>query len=217
MDWQLMSDGGTIGLAIGGLVPYLIPELEERARKSIRLRVSILVFFVVVGIGVVSFNRIERQKLQTQLDSMPQKVAEYIRNISPPPISPPPMISTAPAQKPPTKAKPATAGDAQLGKHCLELSDSLFAFLHGRGEAPTELAPGEQWLDHIQRVNDWYRNVMDAYFSQFGADVLNTVQQLKKRGLADQQLEFEAEKAVNPLMIRDLALKLGAIGQQLTH
>ena len=218
MDWQIISDAGAMCLAIGGLVPYLIPEIEQPVKNSIKLRVAILVGFLTFGVIVVVCNRVERNKLQSQLDDVPKKTAQIMKYQTLPSIvltetpAPPPIVKSN--RKPIIKAT-SNNDSLQLAKDADSVSTRLLQFIANKEPPTFAINSGETWNQSADRLLAYYRSLNSDYQVYFLQDVSRIHDRLKEKGLSDPDLDWLYDKPTNPIGMKMVASRLAVLADRL--
>jgi hypothetical protein len=178
---------------------------SEKGRARIFLGVSAL---VLLGLTVLATVRAERasDRSTKEIRDLPNRIAEYIRNTTPPPGLPNAVRAAQVAlPSPPTGLIVAEDGD--WGARALQMGGQIFDFLSNQGEVPVR-GPSETDVNYIVRSNAWYSDVMTQYRKQFGPQVITLVGLLVKDGLLEKPVGDLAKNPVNLIGIRALADQL---------
>jgi hypothetical protein len=169
----------------------------QRGAAILRVRVAIFASAaVMIGLTIWSTKRGE-----AELDNLPKRVADFIKNTTPPATLP--VVGMRPA--PPTGLVVSINGD--WGSSAILLGNQLNVFLDSQGTAPAR-APGESDLTFIGRSNAWYSKIMQEYNNQFEDQVITMVRLLIDKGVLDKRVATLSINPVNPIGVRAIATQL---------
>jgi hypothetical protein len=168
---------------------------------------------VLVSLTVLATVRAERasDRSNEEIRNLPDRIAEYIRNTTPPPGLPP-AVGTTQAVRPSPPTGLIASVDGDWGGTALQMGGQISDFLSNQGEAPSR-GPSETDVNYIVRSNAWYSNVMTQYKKQFGPQVITLVGLLAKDGLLEKPVGDLAKNPVNLIGVRALADQLMAGGR----
>ena len=118
--------------------------------------------------------------------------------------------------------------DAELKRYCELLSTELYQFFADRNrddpskrlrlgvqQATTEEEKQRVWQNEIEEDRRYYEETMNLYQQKFEGSVLAVFTALRQRGWCDPEDRQRFESAINLVDIREIAQRLGAIGNQL--
>lgn len=175
-------------------------------------RWGLAAIFILLGVGeYVMIDRADESNKTTvtnqqkQIDELPAKVAEYIRNTSP--QTPSTLTATVALKRPPaaTGLLAFVAGDE--GTTAVNLSRQIFDLLNKQGDPPIRNS-GESQIDFIVRSNAWYADLLAKYKKAPGPQVQSFIQYLVGiKVLTAQSLKL-AENPVNLMGIKEIAAQL---------
>jgi hypothetical protein len=214
---MLLSIIIAVAIALSGLALAWIgveltfhPPQTDSDRQRIRLLLGICAFVLVV-LTVWTTVRSEKALSRTEedLNTLPQRIAEYIRNTTPPVEFVPTHTITRPA--PPTGL--IVAVDGNWSAKAVSMKDEIDNFIASQG-APPSRKPGETDLDFIIRSNNWYSAFMNQYKKRFADQVITLVNLLSDKGALDKQVINLAKDPVNFLGVRELARQLEIGGRR---
>lgn len=148
------------------------------------------------------------ERNETTLNDLPKRVAEYIRNTTPPPGLIAKDVAVG-VPNPPTGL--VAVVDGHTGAAGVNIADEILNFLAAQGNPPRRNS-GESDVDFLIRSNAWYRNAMDAYNKslQAQAETMSRVM-IEAHILPDNVLTL-AKDPVNIIGIRALANELKTAG-----
>jgi len=115
-------------------------------------------------------------------------------------------------------ALPQAVAKDDIRSRALHLSDEILAFL-ARREAtdPTMRLPrqGDDWHRNTQHLVDYSRETMATYSRLFGARVIAMRNEFLSRGFRDPELDQFYGHPTNPLGIRAVGERIGALARQI--
>jgi hypothetical protein len=195
-----------IGLTWIGIELTFRPPENDAAKKRARIFLGVFALvLIILTVWTTVRSELENRRL-------PQRLAEFVRNTTPPPVSARPS-PTAP--NPPTGllAVVNTEKGGDWGGTAFTLAQSLDNFITSQGEPPVH-KPDEGEIEFIIRSNAWYSSVMDQYKKQFAAQVINLVGLFVQAGVLDKEVNDLAKDPVNFIGVRTLARDLESGGRK---
>ena len=102
-----------------------------------------------------------------------------------------------------------------LKHRALALADEILRFLLVRQSSEPPLPTPATWKADADRMLDYSRETMGLYSQKFGARALALREQLAKAGFKDTELDDYIEHPTNPIGIRIVGERIGALGEQL--
>ncbi len=192
--------GATLALTWFGFELTFRPVQNDEQRRRARISIGV-VAVVLLGLTIWGTVRNERESRE-----QPKRIAEYIRNTTPPPGLP---QTTAPL--PPTGLVVAVDGD--WGATAIRLAEQITNFLRSQGEQPSKQR-GESNVDFIVRSNIWYSNVMIQYKKQYSPQVITLVGVLADSGALKRQVAELAKDPINVMGVQAIATELDAGGRR---
>jgi hypothetical protein len=183
-------------------------ELTIRAPQNDAAKLRTRLGIAASAALLISLTVWSTERSETELNNLPERVADYIVNTTPPAGLPPVVSHSPPA--PPTGLIGAWNGD--WGLSAIGMGSQLTNFLNAQGDAPAR-KPGESDLSFISRSNAWYSNVMGNYKKQFAGSVASMVHLLIGKGVLDKRVADLARDPINPIGIRALAAQLETGGE----
>jgi hypothetical protein len=107
------------------------------------------------------------------------------------------------------------APQESLKQRALRLSNEVLRFLVERQANEVPLPRAETWDRDTQAMIGYMQQTMALYSERFGARVIAIRNELATEGLRDQELDRFYEHPTNPIGIRIVGERIGALAQQL--
>ncbi len=114
------------------------------------------------------------------------------------------------------EARPkAITPESTLKQRAATLSVDILNFLVQRNSNEPSLPRPETWGQDTDRMLRYFKGTMDLYSKQFGARVIAIRNQFAQQGLTDKELDQFYEHPTNPIGIRIVGERIGALAEQL--
>lgn len=148
------------------------------------------------------------QEDKSAMNDLPKRVAEYIRNTTPPPGLVAKNVATG-VPNPPTGL--VVVVDGHTGAAGVNIADEIFNFLAVQG-SPPERNSGESDVAFLIRSNAWYRSVMSAYNKSLQAQAETMSRVMVEAHILPDNVLTLARDPVNIIGIRALGNELKTAG-----
>ncbi|TAL13914.1 hypothetical protein EPN95_04470 [Patescibacteria group bacterium] len=179
--------------------------------------------FVVITCGIIFLNVYQKKeekkantdmnahnlKLQGQVETLTQKLSEFMSN----PIEE--KIISAIIEKVESKSREHPPTPDSLKQRLQNLSTSILRFLLDRRDSP--LPRPETWDNDIDRMLRLSAETRNLYSLSFGAQVIAARNELLKHGIIDKELDTYYEHPTNPIVMRIIGERLGALAESLPN
>lgn len=97
----------------------------------------------------------------------------------------------------------------------ISLSEQIFQFLHERDSASPPKPVLETWLEDLKRITEFHHETMEQYTAKFASMVTEIRDQFADISLRDDELDSIYKNPTNPIGIRRVAERFGALAEKL--
>jgi len=184
-----------------------IAEVTPLAKRIIVIVSAAVLIAFTVWATARTVHAAERN--ETTLNDLPKRVAEYIRNTTPPPGLAAKDVAVAVPNAPTGLV---AVVDGHTGAAGMSIADQIFNFLAAQG-SPPQRNSGESDVDFLIRSNAWYRNAMDAYNKSLQAQAETMSRVMVEAHILPDNVLTLAKDPVNVIGIRALANELKTAGE----
>jgi len=192
-----------VGVLILGALAFLVPTLAEPMSPREKAIWS-GVFFVVAYVEIVAIKR-DRQKQREQFERIQGRFTELQTVI----------VAEMRTRVRLDAATAAHVPEASLKRRGLTLSDEILRFLLDRQRDAVPLPRMGTWEQDAGAMIAYSEGTMALYSQRFGARVIAMRNELADAGLTDPELDQFYEHPTNPIGIRIVAERLGALAERL--
>ncbi len=216
-------------IALGGLLimlPVYIAENSPRHRKIwLKIFYIAVCFYIIIGLWLLYDSKKQEIEAKNNYASISNDVRLLIRISENKPISTindnqflntlKHIASKISNYNTTTKSGTSTSVNNDLKIKSKILSSDILGFILQRErDNPIYIRTGD-WKKETETQSRYSTETMGLYSKQFAARVIATRNLLAKQGLVDQELDRFYEHPTNPIGIRTVGERIGALAEQL--
>ena len=101
-----------------------------------------------------------------------------------------------------------------LKMKAISLSEQVFQFLNDRESESPPSPTLETWLEDLKKITEFHHETMNQYSLEFASKVKEIRNQLADIGLRDNELDSIYKSSTNPIGIRRVAERIGALAEK---
>jgi len=191
------SGAWVVTMTVLAAIASLVPDISND------VRIAASVILVLLGIAAVSALRREREESQRQYGDVVQRLDE-LKNL-------PPAKASSEDRLQAIAAIPLTS----LKHKAISLSDDILRFLVVRQAGEPPLPRPATWHEDADAMTRYSGETRNVYSQKFGSKVIATYNMLSDAGLRDSELDRFYEHPTNPIGMRIVAERIGALAERL--
>jgi hypothetical protein len=197
-----------IGMAVLGGISQVRP---PRSQDAVELYVVSFVILGLIGVTMIVWqshrSQVSERKTQEFQKALVDEVSQLRESST--------RVETSLANVTNQLAGVRGAPETSLKRRALQLSADILQFISERNHNEPPLPGPATWKEDTDRLIRYSRETMDLYSQQFGARVIATRNELAGRGLNDAELDRFYEHPTNPIGVRIVGERIGALAIRL--
>lgn len=195
-----------LGMAfLGGLVSLRPP----RSQTTLEIYIVLFAALPLLGLLLIAWQAYRADQAQSKMAHQVEELLRFVRGDRPP------GDAAALAKEAEALESRATPGAQDLKTRALLLSAEILRFLAERQQQEPPMPRPETWNNDVDAMIRFHRETMSLYSQRFASRVIAFRDAFAQGGLVDRELDSFYEHPTNPIGIRIVGERIGALAEKL--